>query len=118
MDNAVMVAAVNKYVEAFANSDMDLIREIYADNATVEDPVGSEVLEGIAAIEEFYTKGFQMGATLELTGPCRCAGSSVAFPFQVNAGGSTISIIDVFDFNDDGKVVAMRAYWGPDNFSQ
>ena len=30
----------------------------------------------------------------------------------------TINIIDVFDFNDDGKVVRMRAYWGPDNMSQ
>ena len=24
-------------------------------------------------------------------------------------------VIDVFDFGPDGKIVQMRAYWGPDN---
>ena len=27
------IAAVHKYVEAFAKADMDIIREIYAENA-------------------------------------------------------------------------------------
>jgi steroid delta-isomerase len=27
----------------------------------------------------------------------------------------TISIIDVFKFNEAGKVVSMRAFWGPNN---
>jgi hypothetical protein len=27
-------------------------------------------------------------------------------------GEMIIEIIDVFEFNDDGKVVSMRAYWG------
>ena len=39
----------------------------------------------------------------------------MAFPFQANAGGMTIDIIDVFEYNDEGKVVSMKAYWGPEN---
>jgi steroid delta-isomerase len=26
-----------------------------------------------------------------------------------------IEIIDVFEFNDSGKVISMKAYWGPEN---
>jgi steroid delta-isomerase len=39
----------------------------------------------------------------------------VAFPFRVVMGEMKIEIIDVFTFNDDGKVINMKAYWGPDN---
>jgi steroid delta-isomerase len=41
MDNEQKIAAVNKYMDAFSGADMNLIREIYADDAVVEDPVGS-----------------------------------------------------------------------------
>ncbi len=109
------VAMVHKYVEAFAGSDMDLIREIYADDAVVEDPVGTEPNVGIDAICAFYERAFGMGVTLELTGTPRCAGNAVAFPFQVIAGDMRIEIIDVFEFDAQGKVNNMRAYWGPDN---
>ena len=37
MSSAHRIATVNKYVEAFARKDIGLIRQIFADNATVED---------------------------------------------------------------------------------
>lgn len=106
---------VNNYVEAFEKADMDLIRAIYADDATVEDPVGSEPIQGIEAICEFYTQGFAAGAKLSLTQPIRVAGNSVAFAFAVKLGDMTINPIDVFEVNAAGKVQRMRAYWGPQN---
>lgn len=115
MQAADKIAVVEKYVRAFAGADMNLIREIYAEDATVEDPVGSEVRRGIGAIVPFYEAGFGSGAKLELTGPPRCAGNAVAFPFCVNVAGMKIHVIDVFEFNDAGKVFSMKAYWGPEN---
>ncbi len=44
-------------------------------------------------------------------------GAAVAFPFQVVMGDARIDIIDVFYFDDEGKVVDMKAYWGPENFN-
>ena len=117
MDAAHKLSIVDKYVEAFDRCSLDLIREIYSDSATVEDPVGTEGHDGIDAILEFYKAGFEMGVKLSLLGTPRCAGNSVAFPFQVVAGGMTIEVIDVFEFNDEGKVVSMKAYWGPENTS-
>ena len=28
-----------------------------------------------------------------------------------------IDIVDVFEFNDDGKIASMKAYWGPENMA-
>ena len=56
-----------------------------------------------------------MGAKLELSGAPRCAGDAVAFPFIVHAGEMKIEAIDVFEFDSDGRVASMKAYWGPEN---
>lgn len=110
-----MQAIVNRYVEAFETADINIIRELYADNATVEDPVGSEPLHGIDAIVGFYEKALATGAKLNVTQPIRVAGNSVAFAFDVVMEGMKISPIDVFEVNADGKVQSMRAYWGNEN---
>ncbi len=115
MEAAEKIAVVEKYIEAFDKVDIELIKEIYADEGVVEDPVGTDTHNGIDAIVEFYSGAMNPGVKLALTGPPRCAGNAVAFPFQANAGGMTVNIIDVFEFNDDGKVVSMKAYWGPEN---
>jgi len=117
METADKIAAVNKYVDAFEQSSMDLIRELYADNATVEDPVGTDLHVGIDAICAFYETALASGAKLSLSGTPRCAGNAVAFPFRVTAPGMNIEIIDVFEFDDQGKVVSMKAYWGPENMA-
>jgi len=108
-------AIVEKYIEAFDKRSLDLIREIYAADAIVEDPVGTEPRVGIEQIVAFYQQGFDMNAKLTLSGPCRSAGNAVAFPFQVDAAGMTIDVIDIFEFSADGKIIKMKAYWGPEN---
>ena len=115
MDHNTMVTAVHKYVDAFEKHDTEIIREIYADDARVEDPVGTEIREGIDSICEFYATGFAGGAKLELTGEPRCAGNAVAFPFIVKGPGMVIEIIDVFEFNEAGEVSSMKAYWSDNN---
>ncbi len=115
METAAMIAAVHKYVEAFETGSIDLIREIYSSDARVEDPVGSEVHDGIEAVCAFYEGALGSGAKLVLTGAPRCAGNSVAFPFKAEMPGMHVEIIDVFEFNHEGKVNSMRAYWGPEN---
>ncbi len=109
------IAVVDRYVDAFDQQSTDIIREIYADDAVVEDPVGTDPHVGIEAICAFYEIGLGAGAKLALTGPVRCAGNAAAFPFQVRMPGLAINIIDVFEFNDAGKVISMKAYWGPDS---
>lgn len=115
MEASAKIKVVHRYVEAFEKNDMGIIREIYAEDAIVEDPVGTPLHEGIEAVCAFYEGALASGAKLELTGTPRCAGNAVAFPFQVVMPGMTIEIIDVFEFNDAGKINSMRAYWGPES---
>lgn len=114
-----MTAAVHAYIDGFARGDPEAIAALFADDASVEDPVGTPVKHGIAEIREFYTGSMSTGATLELLGDPRCAGDHVAFPFAVKLdfGGqkSIIEVIDTFRIGDDGKILEMRAFWGAAN---
>ena len=114
-----MTAVVHAYIDGFAKGDPEAIAALFADNASVEDPVGTPVKHGIAEIREFYTGSMATGAKLELLGDPRCAADHVAFPFAVKLdfGGqqSVIEVIDTFHIGEDGKIVEMRAYWGPAN---
>lgn len=119
IDDAHKIAAVHAYVDGFARGDAQAIAEIFADNATVEDPVGTPIKAGKAEIVEFYRFSMSTGARLELLGDPRCAGDSVAFPFGVKleheGAHMVIEVIDIFRFDDAGKVIEMRAFWGPGN---
>ena len=115
MEAKEKIAVVHRYVEAFEKADMEIIREIYAADARVEDPVGTDAHLGIAAICAFYEGALASGAKLSLTGEPRCAGNAVAFPFQAQSSGITVDIIDVFEFDEQGKVSSMKAYWGAEN---
>jgi steroid delta-isomerase len=117
MDTQDKIAMVHRYVEAFDKADLDIIRDIFSADARVEDPVGTDVHDGIDAVCAFYEHALASGAKLTLTGEPRCAGNAVAFPFRATAPGMNVEIIDVFEFNEDGKVDSMRAYWGPENMT-
>ena len=115
MDANDKIKVVEGYIEAFDTCDMDIIRKMYAADARVEDPVGTPVHEGLDAICSFYEGALKSGAKLALTGTPRCAGNAVAFPFKVEMPGMVIDVIDVFEFDEEGKVASMKAYWGPEN---
>lgn len=114
-----MVAAVHAYIAGFASGEPAAIAALFADDATVEDPVGTPIKQGKAEILEFYTGSMATGAKLELLGEPRCAGDTVAFPFAVKLewGGqkSVIEVIDTFRLDEHGKIAEMRAFWGPAN---
>ena len=114
-----MEEAPAKYLAALSAGDLDGICALYADDAVVEDPVGTEPHVGIDAIRKFYEVAVAMTVEAELTGPVRVAGQECAFPFQVKVpdAGIRYEIIDVFRFDDAGKVCSMRAFWGDGNLS-
>lgn len=114
-----MEAAVHAYVEAFAKADPELAVAIFAEDATVEDPVGSPLKRGHIEIREFYQASMATGAKLILDGPVRVAQDHAAFAFHVplhfEGKDMEIHVIDTFAFDAEGKVREMRAYFGPGN---
>ncbi|NNC36082.1 MAG: SnoaL-like domain-containing protein [Hyphomonadaceae bacterium] len=131
-----MLDAVQAYFDLFNAQDAQGIADLYADNATVTDPMGTPPKEGKQAILDFYTMAVKNRARLTQNGPTRIAGNRAAFAFTVSVGGMsdvdkdvavavdlpkggmTIDVIDTFEFDDDGKVKEMCAYWGPGNITQ
>lgn len=117
---AQMRAAMQEYIDAFNREDLQGIVNLYADDATVEDPVGSELKSGKAEIEAFYKVALQTGAKLKLSAPIRAShGNAAAMAFEValNYQGKdmVIHVIDVMTFDGEGKYTSMKAYWGPED---
>jgi steroid Delta-isomerase len=112
-------AAVDGYVKAFADGDAEAAAALFADDATIEDPIGTPIKRGKDEILDFYRMSMATGAKLELQCEPRFAGDYVAFAFAVKLDWqgqkSTIEVLDTFQLNDDGKIIEMRAYWGPEN---
>jgi steroid delta-isomerase len=106
---------------ALRASTADEIAELYAEDATVEDPVGGEVHIGRQAIHGFYKNIESLPRQTELI-TLRVAGHEAAFQFVITVGpdGGRMRIepIDVMVFNSDGKIASMKAYWSPENVSQ
>lgn len=117
-----MVATVKAYVAAFETADPDAVAALYAADATVEDPIGSPLVQGTDAIREFYRHAIGVGAKLRLEGPVRTVKRQAVFPFSVHVEHQgrqqRIDVIDIFSFNSDGRIGQMRAYWGVENCHQ
>jgi len=109
--------AVNRYLETVSQGRPDDIAALYAEDATVEDPVGSEVHIGRQAIRGFYTSVENVNSKTEVV-TLRALGNEAAFFWRLIIGGMTIEIISVMTFDDAGKIASMKAYWGPDNIKQ
>jgi steroid Delta-isomerase len=112
---------VNRYISLLAKGTADDIAELYADDATVEDPVGGEVHIGLQAIRGFYAAIENAEREAELV-TLRVAGNEAAFQFKltviVGEHRMLIEPIDVMVIGADGKVAAMKAYWSADNVTQ
>ncbi|TFB43664.1 steroid Delta-isomerase [Pseudomonas sp. F01002] len=116
-------ATMARYVELVDAGDIDGIIALYSEDAVVEDPVGRPPLQGIVDIERFYREGLgasKVSATL--TGPVRATLNGCgAMPFRVDmewAGQPcSIHVIDVMEFDADGKIRSMKAYWSEVNLT-
>lgn len=113
----LMKQAMQSYIDGFNRGDPDSVIALYADDATVEDPVGGPLRSGKPAIADFYRMAMKTGARLTLAAPIRAShGNSAAMAFDVNLnvpeGAAVIRVIDVMTFNEQGQFKSMQAYWG------
>jgi steroid delta-isomerase len=108
---------VDDYIAAMSSNDKDGYVALFAADATLEDPVGSEIVKGHAEIGAFWDMVHTLSETITLvpTGPVRVAADELAFPMQAvsDVGGTkmVVDIIDIFAVDDERKITAMRAFW-------
>lgn len=118
-----ITATIDRYTEVFSAGDRAGYLALFADDATVEDPVGADVARGTEAIAVFWDGVRAMAAeiTLVRTGPPRIAAGEAAFPMRAitNLGEIRlgVDIIDVMAFADDGRITSLRAFWDPSDMA-
>lgn len=118
-----ITATVNRYLDFVAKGSPDDIAELYAEDATVEDPVGGgEVHIGREAIRGFYSAVENVKSHAEVV-TLRALGHEAAFFWRLSVdlgdgGRMRIEIISVMTFDDDNQITSMKAYWGPENVTQ
>ncbi len=107
-------AAVERYVELVASGTADEVAALFAADATVEDPIGTEPYVGHEAIRGFFATFAGLDRSTRLV-TLRAGGGQAAFHFVVEtrAGDKTFRVepIDVMTFDDAGLITTMRAYW-------
>ena len=113
LTSAMMEAACEQYVSLVGDDDVDALMALFADDCSIEDPVGSDRHVGRDAVRAFYATLPASGVSATLSGPV-CAvpdARAAAFPFDIDTGGFVMQVIDVMAFDDEGKVSSMTAYW-------
>jgi steroid delta-isomerase len=114
-----IATVMQAYVDAMSGDDVDKVLELYAEDAVVEDPIGSKPFVGIDAIRGFYTESITAVARMELEGNPRVRGNHGVCAMLAYPKGAEdtmlIETLDVMVFDDNGKVSRMTAYWGDRN---
>jgi len=121
-DAAAIRATVERYQKAFTAGDRDDWVGQFAPDATLEDPVGTDVRQGHEGIGEFWDTVRAMAEQMEMvsTGVTRVAGHEAAFPFQIRTkvgdDWMVLDVIDVMSFadapeGDRAVITGMRAFW-------
>jgi steroid delta-isomerase len=116
--------AVLTYFASFATADVDAIVALFAENAVVEDPIGGARMEGLAAIRAFFKGGFDYvggGYSFVPEGNVRVAANHAACAAIATCDKADppfrLETLDVMTFDEAGKIVGMKAYWGPANMT-
>ncbi len=114
LSNDDVAARVRRYLDLVATGTADEIAALYTEDATVEDPVGSDPMCGRPTIRAFYATIESMKKTTELVTLRACAGQA-AFHFHIvtDTGDLTATMepMEVMVFDDDGLITSMRAWW-------
>jgi steroid Delta-isomerase len=119
VDPAALEQLVRRYLDTLATGTADDVAALYAEDATVEDPVGGgEVHIGRHAISGFYKNIAGGDVTTELL-TFRPGGHEAAFVFAITIKGAESDIriepIEIMCFDGSGQITSMKAYWSPDN---
>lgn len=119
LNDETIAAAMQAYVDNITTSNLEGIIDLFAEDAVVEDPVGSAQVKGHAELREFYQVACDSVEKMVLEGNVRVrnqwgACAMLAYP---KGAEETLAMetLDVMEFNEQGKIISMTAYWGDSN---
>ncbi|KUI01193.1 steroid delta-isomerase [Mycolicibacterium acapulense] len=111
---ATISRTVQRYLQLVASGSADEIADLFADDASIEDPVGSTPHVGSAAIRKFFTSlgDLQRETTLLSLRVCGLeAAFQFAITFDAGDGWMRLEPIDTMTFDGDGHITSVRSYF-------
>ena len=112
-----IASVMQAYVDAMSSDDVEKVLVLFSDDAVVEDPVGSDAHRGKDALRVFYQASIDSVDHMVLEGSVRArekwgAAAMIASPKGIDM---KVETLDVMEFNDEGLITHMTAYWGDTN---
>lgn len=117
MTKTELEVRLKEYRESLASMIVECWVGEFAENGTVEDPVGGPEVSGTEELKKFFKQVCKTFTTLQLTPEFE-----VIVPPEASVKWSTLGIthsgkkvtfegISSFKFNEEGKIIQMRAFW-------
>ena len=109
------------YVDSYQTGDIEARLALFAEDATFEDPVGTDPMIGREALKAFWTAGAHFDIAMELQ-TLAVNGSEAAFLFVATLhapqGDSvTLRVIETLAVAEQGLISRMRAHFDPSSIS-
>ena len=110
---------IETYMAVFTANDREGWLDLFAEDAWIEDPVGTPRRTGREEIGAFWDESNAVPDSIELRplGIVTVIGDEGIFNMQARAtlGGAVfgVDIIDLMTFDEAGKIATMRAFFDP-----
>ncbi|GAB11405.1 putative delta(5)-3-ketosteroid isomerase [Gordonia araii NBRC 100433] len=114
---ATINGVVDRYIELLTSGTAEQIADLYAEGASVEDPIGAPLRTTRDELVEFYGLICNLDEHVATLKWKKVVGDTAVFEFHLftKAGDSGFEIqpIDIMTFDENGKIASMRAVWDP-----
>lgn len=116
LSRKVAEPVLQEYMRSWAADDRAAWLALFADDASLEDPVGAPLTEGKEAIAAFWDRIHQgqMQMRCDLDRIVVCGDEALMIFTVVSSAGDVsmrVRIADLFTFDSQGKIATMRAFW-------
>lgn len=117
LDEQKVRSTIEAYVEGWRTQNRELWSSLFAESATLVDPVGTKAHEGKDACVAFFDSVRKMPFTFTPNvHRIAVCGDRALLLFRMEAvgpdgNGYYVEVADIFTLNDEGKILSLEAYW-------
>ncbi|GAA0956625.1 nuclear transport factor 2 family protein [Actinocorallia libanotica] len=107
--------AIDSYVSFLGSHDVDRLVALFSEDAVQHEPLGVRSYRGIEEIRRFDTENAKVDFTVTRLSPITVVGRFAATQLRVSVPGMPDFVAtDLFEFDDDCKIVSLRVLPDPE----